>query len=441
MGGCGGNAENQAFITWASQNAVACEDFNTPPAAAVAAFIEDKLGPARLGPAWLGPAWLVGLGESRHDTREQLLFKSLLVRQLIEHSGFRALILEESYAHVLALDRYLTTGEGDARILLNNLAGWYLWDTEEMLALFQWIREFNQHRNPDRQVRLYGTDITAPAQGVQVVLETLAAAGVEHQLNAQVLGLDLQRGDYWPATWERYNALSDQQRRQIAENYGALLAILATEKTRLTAHLSPQGYDHIRLMAEIGERGNAFFSTSDLATAGAIREAGMARVTLWVLNQEMEGEKAILWAHNLHVAKSTFLMPDLAAGALEPMGIHLSEALGDAYLAVGGTFGTGSYGPDLPPGELLFEPVAVDVMDGALAKVPLANFLLDLRGDDRDGPVNRWLQRERPWRAQGPHAVMVPGKSFDLVYFVSRITRSRPTPLALQRFQAMGRGQ
>ena len=34
----------------------------------------------------IGPARVVGVGESRHDTREQLLLKGLLVRHLIEES-------------------------------------------------------------------------------------------------------------------------------------------------------------------------------------------------------------------------------------------------------------------------------------------------------------------------------------------------------------------
>ena len=122
----------------------------------------------------------------------------MLVRYLIEDLGFRVLILEESVPHAESLDRYVTSGEGDLRGVMNRLAGWYLWDTEEMLEVVQWVRNFNEDREPDQQVRIFGVDITAPALGVQGVLESLEIAGVDTGLDACALGLDLQQGDFWP---------------------------------------------------------------------------------------------------------------------------------------------------------------------------------------------------------------------------------------------------
>ena len=54
----------------------------------------------------------------------------------------------------------------------------------------------------------------------------------------------------------------------------------------------------------------------------------------------------------------------------------------DAYIAIGATFGRGSYGPDLPPGERVFEAVSAEIMDGALAAVDVSAFLVDLREVD-----------------------------------------------------------
>ena len=131
-------------------------------------------------------------------------------------------------------------------------------------------------------------------------------------------------------------------------------------------------------------------------------------------------------------------MPGLAEGALQPMGVQLSEELGEAYIAIGATFGTGSYRSDLPPGERLFEAPCEDVMDGAMAEVGVPIFLVDLRGVDQNSGAARWLQQDREWRAQDARAVLAPSAAFDLVYFVRSITRSQPTPLALRRFQSLG---
>ncbi|NOY06651.1 MAG: erythromycin esterase family protein [Chlorobi bacterium] len=421
-------SESRAFIEWVSKNAIAVESYDSPLPGEELASLRKAIGPARV----------VGMGESRHDTREQLLLKGLLVRHLIEDLGFRALILEESFPHAEALDRYVASGEGDLREIMNRLAGWYLWDTEEMLDLVRWIRQFNEGCEPGRKVRVFGMDITAPAPGVQSVLDFLHGSGTGTQLNAKALGLDLQRGDFWPDTWKRYAALSDERRRELSDNYDVLVETLKLEKAKLVDSSSGKEFERMLLLAEIGRSGNALFSSANREEGGAVRERGMVETILWILDREIAGEKAIIWSHNLHVSKSTFRMPGLAEGTLQPMGVQLSEELGDAYVAIGGTFGKGSYSADLPPGEREFAEVSEDVMDGALGKVGEPVFLIDLRGAEADSAANEWLQEEREWRAQDSRAVQVPGAAFDLVYFVRNVSRSHPTPLALRRFQSQG---
>jgi erythromycin esterase len=304
------------------------------------------------------------------------------------------------------------------------------------LELVRWVRQFNQGRSSDQQIRIFGVDITAPAMGVQSVLDSLTAAGVETRLDARALGLDLHQGDFWPTTWQRYSELPDDRRRELAENFDELMALLSAAKTKIVESSSDEAYERALSMAEIGRMGNALFSSSSREEGGAIRELGMANATLRILEREMPGEKAILWAHNLHVAKSPFRMPGLAEGDLVPMGVQLSEELGEEYLAIGGTFGTGAYPPDLPPGERIFETAPVDVMDGALAEVGLPIFLVDLREAEQNAAAKEWLQQDREWIAQDSNATLVPGAAFDLVYFVNEISRSQPTPMALQRYRA-----
>jgi len=370
----------------------------------------------------IGSARLVGVGESRHDTHEQLLLKALLVRHLIEDLDFRALILEESFAHVEPVDRYITTGEGDLREIMAGLAGWYVWDTEEMIEFVQWVRQVNEGRPTGRHVRIFGMDITAPATAVQDVLESLDVAGVELQFAPRELGLDLQQGDFWPGTRERYAAMSDGRRSELAGGYRDLIAVVKEERARIVAAFSEPDYERTVFLAEIGRVGNDFFSSTDREQAGAIRESGMAMVIAWIRENEVQGDKAILWAHNLHVAKSSFRMPGSFDGTLEPMGVLL----------------TGSFPPDLPPGERRFEAVSEDVMDGALAAVGVPFFLVDLRGAEDDPAVIEWLGQEREWLAQDSTALLVPHTAFDLVYFVKKISRSQPTPAALRRYRSLG---
>lgn len=421
------SSESEAFIAWAATNAVSIDDLDSPLAAPVVAALRSAVASARV----------IGLGESRHDTREQLLLKGQLVRRLVEDLGFRILILEASFHHVESLDRYVTAGEGDLREIMNRLPGWYLWDTEEMLEFVRWIRYFNEQHAPDQQIRVFGMDVSAPASGICEVLDDLKTAGVVTGLDAQSLGFDLQEGDLWPVTWEKYSALTEEQRDLLASNHDELVALLAAEKSRIVAALSESAYEHMRWLAEVGRWGNRLFSSTDRATGGEIRDVGMAQTVLWILANQPRHRKAIVWAHNLHVARSSFLLPGIAERKLEPMGVHLAEFLAEDYLAIGGTFGQGRYGPDLPPGERAFPAPGPETMDGALAAVGLNMCILDLREIPAGSAQEAWLGKDRQWRAQDMQSVLTPRTAFDLVYFVKNVTRAHPTPQALQRYQSL----
>ncbi len=428
--GCGNpQADPNAFTTWAIEHAVPVHKSGSALSSAMSATIEKAVGSARL----------VGLGESRHDTREQLKLKSWLVQHLIEDLGFRGFILEDSGSHVEALDQYLATGQGNPRVLMNSLAGWYLWDTEEMLELIEWLRAFNVTSKPSERVRIFGIDITAPAHGVERVITALKQAGINTGMDAEALGLDLSKGDFWPQTWERYAAASEERRRELLRNYAKLLEITRTERAKIVAASSAEYYAAILWFAEVGQRGNEFFSAGDRLSGGVVRERGMALAALRILDQEMPGSKAVLWAHNLHVAKSAFRMSGLDEGSFQPMGVRLGQELGADYVAVGAAFGSGAYPEDLPPGERIFEALSQDTMDGALMRVGEPEFLIDLREVMRDSDAGRWLRQERGWRAQDMLSVIVPSRAFDLVYYVSQVSRAQPTPLALQRYRSQGR--
>jgi erythromycin esterase len=423
------STEPDSFIEWASRNAVVIGGIDDPLSDPSLESLQSAVADSRL----------VGLGESRHDTREQLLLKKRLIMHLVEDMDFQAIFLEEDFAHTEALDRYITTGEGDIRSNMTGLPGWYLWDTEEMLGLIRWLRKVNQGRSPERMVHLYGMDITAPALGAEDVLGALEAAGIKTELDETALGLQLQQGNFWPTTWQRYSALTQEQRNGLAKNHEELAQLLKEEKSRLLSVIPQDDYQRLLLLGEVARMGNALFSSSNREQGGDVRERGMAQVVLRVLGNKPGAGKAIVWSHNLHIARSPFQMPGLAEGELIPMGFHLSEALGEGYLAFGGTFGTGSYPDSLPPGERIFESSPDSVMDGALAAVSVPSFFLDLRESKTDSVAYHWLGEPREWKAQDSLARMVPGTAFDLVYFVSEISRSQPTDSALQLFQSMSR--
>ncbi len=101
-------------------------------------------------------ARIVGLGEATHGTAEFFELKHRLFRYLVEVHGHRALAYEYSFAGSLAIDRFVTTGEGDIDVLLAKSS--WIQANEEVRRLLMWIREHNRTLPADKHVHFIGID-------------------------------------------------------------------------------------------------------------------------------------------------------------------------------------------------------------------------------------------------------------------------------------------
>lgn len=381
----------------------------------------------------IGDASVVALGESRHDTKEQFDAKAVLSKSLIEQLGFRTIILEESFFHAFALDAYVTSGLGDVRSILNGLAGWYLWDTEEMVAFVEWIRRFNESAPQDQMVRVFGMDITAPALGLRDAIRVADNLDPTAGWAERKYGLDLHSGDMWPQTLGRYSALLDEDIEVINDNLQSLHSFFKNQDKSSVEPLPRADLQLLIMQTEIAMRGHDMFSATGIADIGQIRERGMAAVVEWTIDRRGKDARTIIWTHNLHAARGSFQIPQMTDGDLYPMGVLLDQIYGQDYVAIGGTFGTGYFPPSLPPGERSFPRMGAETVDGAIGELGASSILVSFREIDTSSDASRWLAAAREWRMQDTSAILSPGASFDAVYYVDEVTRAQLTPLAVQK--------
>lgn len=381
-------------------------------------------------------ARVVALGESRHDTSEQFLVKATLLQLMITDFGYRTVIIEESFSHALEIDSYVTTGAREIRPILANLAGWYLWDTEEMVNLITWIRKFNLSAEEHDMVRVLGMDITASAQGVR------AASIVAHEIDPQRgwiskdYGAILHEGDLWPVTLERYRT-PDKARRTLIRKNLEELAGFATEAVRPQRIESEYAGALFAIQAEIGVLGHEMFCSPSIAEGGATREHGMGRVVEWI-DSEIAGSKGIvIWTDNLHAAKTGFRMPEVGSDEFTPLGVLLQKKYGECYRAIGGTFGEGYYSPEHPPGEREFHRLDASTVDGAMSLVADYDYFVEIRNLVSSSEATTWLTKEHEWRMQDAMATMSPLAGFDAVYCVGSIWRATPTPNAVAKYSGL----
>jgi hypothetical protein len=90
----------------------------------------------------IGDARIVELGEATHGTREFFQLKHRMLEFLATQMGFTIFSIEANMPEAYRLNEYVLTGKGDPKALLAGMYFW-TWNTEEVLDMIQWMRQFN----------------------------------------------------------------------------------------------------------------------------------------------------------------------------------------------------------------------------------------------------------------------------------------------------------
>src|SRR5687768_8995436 len=93
--------------------------------------------------AAIGGARIVSLGEATHGTREIFQMKHRLTEFLASQLGFTIFSIEANMPEAYRLNDYVLHGKGDPKALLKGMYFW-TWNTEEVLAMIEWMRQFNE---------------------------------------------------------------------------------------------------------------------------------------------------------------------------------------------------------------------------------------------------------------------------------------------------------
>lgn len=370
----------------------------------------------------IGRAPVVGLGEVAHGARELFTLKHRVFRYLVEEKGFTTFALETNWAAGLRINAYLLHGTGDPRTIMDEEFGngAWPWHVREYLDLVKWMRRHNV-RHPGRQVQFMGNDLCVPRIADTLFERVLGYVGEHHSSLRPMFGR-LYRELWSHAAESDFSALPQPERRRIAgqvRHAVALLEGLRPEGGAIgtvggasgstggsTSDGSWDSYawtvQHARVIAQTAKL-LAYDLTDGKQTAEAMRyrDELMARNTAWW--HRHTGHRILLSAHNGHTAYETY------APVRYPVaqGTYLRKLLGDDYLSVGTTFGSGAATTPDGDGEWQtdrFEPPRAgsseDVLGRAGAAAGSRNFLLDLRAAP---PVARdWLNESRPTRHIGP---------------------------------------
>lgn len=311
-------------VDWLSQNSVALS--TTDPAASL-----DDLEPLR---QMIGSAHLVGLGEGTHGTREFFQMKHRMLEFLVTKMGFTYFAIEATSPESDDMNRYVLTGEGDPVRLLSRLYFW-TWNTQEVLDMVMWMRQWNTTAPASQRVQFRGFDMQYPGASMDSVRTFLYA--VDRVAHSDALSrykcMDFYRNagpTFGGGKASEYAALSDSVKGACAAALKGVFDNLDHKKAEYEAASAPPRYTAALHAARLVQQFEAMIASA--ATGTQVRDASMAENITWIRDQAGPNAKIVLWAHNGHI------------NSVPPwMGGYLRTSFGADYVNLGFAFGRGTF--------------------------------------------------------------------------------------------------
>jgi erythromycin esterase-like protein len=121
----------------------------------------------------IGNARIVSLGEATHGTREFFQLKHRMLEFLATEMGFSIFSIEANMPEAYRLNDFVLNGKGDPVRLIKGMYFW-TWDTQEVLDMILWMREFN--KSGKGPLQFTGFDMQTPDVAARIVSDFVAGA-------------------------------------------------------------------------------------------------------------------------------------------------------------------------------------------------------------------------------------------------------------------------
>ena len=132
----------------------------------------------------IGDARIVSLGEATHGTKEFFQMKHRLAQFLVEEMDFNVFAIEASWVNSQAVNQYIQTGGGTAEEAVGNM-GFWTWNTQEVVEMVSWMRQYNEEAERDELLQFAGVDPQLHESAVDQVIAYLDE--VDPEARAEVI--------------------------------------------------------------------------------------------------------------------------------------------------------------------------------------------------------------------------------------------------------------
>jgi erythromycin esterase len=361
----------------------------------------------------IGQSRIVALGEGTHGTSEFFKMKHRIVRYLAEEMDFTVFAIEANMPEARSVNRYVLTGGGDPKAALSGLYFW-TWDTQEVLNMIEWMREFN--RSGRGRMEFLGFDMQFPDIAMDQVEDFVKLWEPKYLKEVQSQYAIVRE------IWESTRGQQDRSAIDFKKWHSAASAVYSHLRERQAEYENSAG--NLETDRAVQDA-NVVVQAAEANMPGKrSRDKSMAENLEWILDHRPLGTKVVIWAHNLHVTRGY--------DTYRSMGYFLDQKFKEEHMVFGFAFHSGEYTAVGPKGISAYgtsisEPGSVEWF---LKQSGLKQFILDLRLADEAQKGSRWLFRELDFRNIGAMAsdyAFAPRKvreEYDVLAFFENTTAS-----------------
>ncbi|MET9887525.1 erythromycin esterase family protein [Streptomyces sp. NPDC006430] len=344
----------------------------------------------------VGDSVIVGVGEATHGTHQFFTLQHRIFRHLVKEKHFTSFAREAGWNAGLRINAWVLTGRGDIQQIMREVfqSSDRLWNNQEYLDLFRWMRAHNTRHT--QKVQFTGNDI-APVE--PQLYDRVIAYVARHYPGLYPTITELYRGhptgSVLAATRE-FSARPQDQRLDLAQRAQQAYELLKAQRPGDDRKAFEWTVQDARVIAQ-DTRFYSFDSLDEdqLIQQDLYRDTQMAANLTWWYEQT--GSKTLLAAHDGHIAyvSNSPYYP-------RPEGAFLRDRFGSGYTSIRTSFGGGSFvaydanstQDPVPLGVFAVGPPEPGSNEYTLDKVPYRNYLLDLQ--TVRPPARQWLTVARP---------------------------------------------
>ncbi|WP_172954399.1 erythromycin esterase family protein [Solibacillus sp. R5-41] len=267
---------------------------------------------------------VIGFGEATHGNIEFQELKKDLFKALVVNENVRVFVLEGDFGGAQQINRFILTGNGTAEEAVNAL-DYNIYRTEQMIALVQWLHDYNRTVDENEKVYFYGNDMQRYDYSKKGLLDYYK------EVNSDVVKEYATQLEH--VSNETMRELTNSQLKELDATMDKIISDLQSNSTAYITRSSEETFAMASQYAQImKQRTQLFLNDSDYAQ---LRDQYLADNLKWIVDFEAARghDKVLISAHNGHIEKTSASLAGYKA-----MGDYLDEIYGEEYFAIGTDF-------------------------------------------------------------------------------------------------------